>query len=496
MATLPALARELGVHPSAGSDALLQQVRYSVGALNKALAGNWRYDEFRARLAAAAAWWAISDLSEMARQWAAHVRTAKLRSLRGAHADTHQRSFRHSAAGFEYRQHVEGRRGSQSLESADYDNARREPFKTSIQDALVAFLLAVTQDGEGFEFWDPDSNTLRRDGPRDATIQGGRGAQARATSRLARPPKGPPTDSPWRNAKLEHAAKFHEVQLLAGQLAWSSLPSLIESGTRLVEEAGLAAFGSVKDLGVRLNLLARVRETLDLFTPAIFDRPLDRLLHAYQTGVVAPPLTMTQRRALRREAKEYLRPGMHVEDMGDALSRAADVRASWQQTRVGIDSPTVPLRLSSVADAWRTVDDSLGAIERILGCWVWGELASQPLDALNATLEAVAADGPYVNDLVELVRLRARMTDLALQGILNETIAAVLEDQPDLDPRDVELSVLRQWDAAITANPAEAIAMRQVIRGGATRASEVRRVAPTIMAIIWLLKGGERATAD
>ena len=75
----------------------------------------------------------------------------------------------------------------------------------------------------------------------------------------------------------------------------------------------------------------------------------------------------TTRRRLKALAKEYVRPGVHVSDLHDALTRIQQQRILWQRfAPVGI-TPTVPVGIADVAVAYQQVEQDLEALDAPLG---------------------------------------------------------------------------------------------------------------------------------
>ncbi len=68
-------------------------------------------------------------------------------------------------------------------------------------------------------------------------------------------------------------------------------------------------FRTIAELGVYLRVLQGIRDSLDRFSPTVFERPLGELIQAHGPRRDAPDLTGTRRRHLRRLSREYVRPG-------------------------------------------------------------------------------------------------------------------------------------------------------------------------------------------
>jgi hypothetical protein len=91
----------------------------------------------------------------------------------------------------------------------------------------------------------------------------------------------------------------------------------------VAEHAEIRLGESFAEWGEQLELLMAVRGSLDKFTPDIFDRPVTDLISATapsawrrERGI---EMTAMQRSRLRRVAKEYVRPGVHIADLNSSL---------------------------------------------------------------------------------------------------------------------------------------------------------------------------------
>ena len=140
-----------------------------------------------------------------------------------------------------------------------------------------------------------------------------------------------PGDSPWYGASFasgDDATRAHE---LAKRLHTEELPRLLVRAQELIGSTRMRPFVSIAELGVYLHLLTELRDTLDKFQPAVFDRSLSELIVATAPRRDAPEMSSVNRRRLRKLAKEYVRPGMHVGDLHEALTRIQQQRILWQR---------------------------------------------------------------------------------------------------------------------------------------------------------------------
>ena len=107
-----------------------------------------------------------------------------------------------------------------------------------------------------------------------------------------------------------------------------------------------------------------VRESLDKFTPDIFDRPVHDLISATassawrrERNIEMPSM---QRSRLRRVAKEYVRPGVHIADLHSSLVLVQEQRAAWAGYATTQRHPAVPSGLAEMNVMYRGLDARTG----------------------------------------------------------------------------------------------------------------------------------------
>lgn len=348
-ARFPALAASLRVARAGSGDAeaLGERLLRSVDALDRDLADDWRFDEFRKLVRAGLAWWALPDPEVSRSGWASYVEIVGLRVDRAERVDTSQRSFRHIWCGYRYRVPT-GEMGATGFRSSDYEHGKRALGKQA-HDALIAFIHALIEGGDGVEYWDPRSNTIRRPTPPETRpVEVMRAEETRtADSEDGVGPQVTP-----RPTRLGDAVN-----------------DFVERAQFVVAEGRLKPATTFNQLGDRLKLMLSIRDTLDKFMPSVFERPLDDMIAAYDSPDVASPLIKAaDRRRLKRRAKEHVRPGVAIQNMPKALTAVETQRRKWRAVAAGPGSaPFIPLGLSEIFDRWRALRLELHELSKTPG---------------------------------------------------------------------------------------------------------------------------------
>ncbi|RZU66129.1 hypothetical protein EV379_2477 [Microterricola gilva] len=228
-----------------------------------------------------------------------------------------------------------------------------------------------------------------------------------------------PGDSPWYGASFSSTAEATATHELAKQLDKVELPRLLDRANALIAQTRLRPFESVAELGIYLRLLLDMRESLDKFQPAVFDRSLTELIAATSARRDSPEMSGSNRRRLRKLALEYLRPGVHVTDMNDALKRIQQQRTLWQRYVVAGSTPEVPVGIADVHVAYTRVAEDLAKLDAPLGvAGTTRQLAARPIRELVTALSGLAADSEVLANLQERTAILAQLRDLALDPLL------------------------------------------------------------------------------
>ncbi|MDR6413680.1 hypothetical protein J2808_000396 [Pseudarthrobacter sulfonivorans] len=248
------------------------------------------------------------------------------------------------------------------------------------------------------------------------------------------------TTSPWHGARLLTRKETEEAQELARSVA-TNLPVLRDRMYSVAEHAEIRLGTSFAEWGEQLELLVAVRESLDKFTPDIFDRPVHDLISATASSAWRRErnvdMASMQRSRLRRVAKEYVRPGVHIADLHSSLVLVQEQRALWSGYATTQRHPAVPSGLAEMNVLYRSLDRELTELgEALQHTKAGGSLATARYEELMERLERLVADTHTLKTLPERTLLVENMrehglgellADLANREVPAESVAAELE---------------------------------------------------------------------
>jgi hypothetical protein len=246
-----------------------------------------------------------------------------------------------------------------------------------------------------------------------------------------------PADTPWYGVSFSSAEDARNSQERARRLVEETLPRLVSRVTTIVEQTPLPEASTVAQMSVFVHLLVDIRDSLDRFQPSVFDRSLRDVVIATGPNEVAKSMPSLQRRRLKALAKEFVRPGVHVGDLHEALSRIQQQREVWNRYVDTGHPPTLPGGLGDALVALQPVEQDLHELDRVLGRQgPGGRLADLPLDALTALLGALATESEILQGLEERQEVADHLAgwhlgplvqDLANRHVESDRVASELE---------------------------------------------------------------------
>ena len=248
------------------------------------------------------------------------------------------------------------------------------------------------------------------------------------------------TSSPWHGARLVTRKETEEAQELARSVE-KKLPELHSRMKDVADHAEIRLGQTFAEWGAQLRLLVAVRESLDKFTPDIFDRPVHDLISATassswrrERGIEMPSM---QRSRLRRVAKEYVRPGVHISDLHSSLVLVQEQRALWSDYATTQRHPAVPSGLAEISIMHRGLTRELKLLgDALRHTSDGGALEKTPYAELMERLERLVADSETLKTLPERTLLIENMrehglgellADLSAREVPAESVAAELE---------------------------------------------------------------------
>lgn len=257
------------------------------------------------------------------------------------------------------------------------------------------------------------------------------------------------TLSPWYGARLRNRRETDDALALATSLA-DDLPTLHGQMLKVAEHSEITLGTTFAEWGAQLDLLVAVRGSLDKFEPDIFDRSVEDLISATassswrrERGIEMSSITRSR---LRRVAKEYVRPGVHISDLHSSIVEVQQQREMWTRYATSQRHPKVPTGLLELDKAYRDAGDRLERIVKALAPAEGNGLQDLPVDDLVAKLQALVNSEEALHVLPERTLVLEQLREQGLGDLLEDLAAR--EVGPDEVAAELDLA---WWQSALEA---------------------------------------------
>src|SRR5690606_9518853 len=246
-----------------------------------------------------------------------------------------------------------------------------------------------------------------------------------------------PEDSPWYGVDFASTEEARTAYRLAVDLGESQLPRLISMANEVIGQTPMRPYETIAELGIYLRLLMGVRDTLDRFTHEVYDRSLTEVIAAHSPRG-GEEMTSANKRRLKKLAREYVRPGVTVNDMYSRLVQIQQQRVLWQRySAVAGARPEVPMGISDVVVAFQSAYQDLDELDRVLGtahdadrmknAWL-GALANRIADpSIDSEVLQNFQERTAMVERLRAAHLEPLLDDLSSRHVPAEGVAAELE---------------------------------------------------------------------
>ena len=240
----------------------------------------------------------------------------------------------------------------------------------------------------------------------------------------------------WFGARISTEQEAERAAAVVADLVGGRLLDARERVNVIARSAGLPAPVNLQQWQRVYDLLRQVRDTLDVFTPDVYEAPLDELVRATvkQPRGSSERVTGMSRARLRRQARSLLRPGTPPPDLGDRLAHAQQERTEWEALAGRAARPNTPRGWEQAAAEFEELHNDLTWLAEVLATTPAGkELPTTHLDPLFERLVRLDAQADRlpvvaaVHDDLQPLRdsgLGSLVDDLADRGVPAEHVEA------------------------------------------------------------------------
>lgn len=230
--------------------------------------------------------------------------------------------------------------------------------------------------------------------------------------------------SAWHGARMV-TRKETEVAYGLAQDLFEQVPIFAAKMDEVADFGQIRHGNTFAQWGRQLSMLVAIRESLDKFKSDVFDWPIDEMIAATATtawrrenGIDMPAL---QRARYRRNAKDFVRPGVHIADLHESLVLVNEQSSLWAQAATSKRHPTVPAGLAELNRTYTDLFQKLTALGTILERTVdGGDLVNFNDGELVGRLDALVQDKESLETLPERTLLLESMREQGLGELLDD----------------------------------------------------------------------------
>ena len=230
-----------------------------------------------------------------------------------------------------------------------------------------------------------------------------------------------PQDSAWFQARFESPTEVTQAIAVAKKLRDETYPSLAKKLEEFIAAVEFKPANSVAEMGSYLRLFAGIRESLDRFNPGVFDRSLSDVIIATAPRKEKGEMSGGTRRRLKKLAKEFVRPGMHVADINASLKAIDEQRVDWNRYSTSLKPPTVPNGINDALVTFQALMSDLDSLQRHLDPQGTDpHLANLSHVELTAKLTSLVEDTGALENLGERAMVANELRQLGLEDLMRD----------------------------------------------------------------------------
>jgi len=230
-----------------------------------------------------------------------------------------------------------------------------------------------------------------------------------------------PQDSAWFQARFANADEVNSTIAVAKRLRNETFPTLSQKLNEYIASVEFRPAVSVAEIGTYLRLFAGIRESLDRFVPAVFDRSLAEVIAATAQRKGKSDMSGGTRRRLKKLAKEFLRPGMHVTDLNTSLRLIEEQREAWQRYSLGLKPPAVPAGINDAMVTYQALVADLETIQGHLDPKLDEPMLLElPLQKLKTKLDSLVEDTGALDNLAERAEVATELRNRGLEDLMRD----------------------------------------------------------------------------
>lgn len=226
----------------------------------------------------------------------------------------------------------------------------------------------------------------------------------------------------WAQSSIGDAEEGRAALDRARMLAQENIPVIMAQSHRVASETELRRAETLNEWLEQITMLDGIQSTLDVFLPSIYERSAQDMVIATATKEWREendePMSYAERRRLSKQAREYLKPGLDVADLHDALVKVQNLRDIWRHYSIEGSSVKIPQGLSQIKLSASEAVRELKALEEDLPRDMC--LEQMPLEEMLDTLRRLADDSEAMTTIPRRNELMSFFTDKGLRPLIKD----------------------------------------------------------------------------
>lgn len=226
----------------------------------------------------------------------------------------------------------------------------------------------------------------------------------------------------WARSPITDAERGRAALDRARRLAQEDIPVVMAQAHRVASETDLRRAQTFNEWLEQITMLDGIAGTLDVFLPSIYERSAQDMVIATASKEWREehkePMSYTERRRLSKQAREYLKPGLDVADLHDALVKVQNLRDIWRHYSTEGSSARIPQGLSQIKVSAAEAVREIKALSKDLADDI--HLEQMPLEEMLDTLRRLADDSEAMETIPRRNELTSFFTDRGLRPLIDD----------------------------------------------------------------------------
>ncbi|PID97742.1 MAG: prevent-host-death family protein, partial [Actinobacteria bacterium] len=238
--------------------------------------------------------------------------------------------------------------------------------------------------------------------------------------------------SVWTGIVIPDTDTVPEIINRVTRLSTELLPHLHQQIETVTSETGVLPAHTFDQWTTQIDMFEGVREVLDVFRPAIFERSAADMVIAtapkqwrHDRGI---SMKRSQRVRLIKQAQDFLRPGRHVENLHRELLLVQEKRDVWRKHCDADGWPVLPSSLDNALHVTQLVSEDLDYLGPFFSS-VYPNLKSMDIAALTRLMDRLAAAPEDASDLPRRVAVLQELSDMGLEDFVDDLVKRHVEDE-------------------------------------------------------------------